>query len=160
MLELQTLQRQVGLLVCRTEPCPSACRRLLYDTLHCGYSVVSCGSARCILLPDLLGATGLPKSPPRGDRRVCARGCSESRSPPGCPAGTGGTVTARGDVAPVAGGPSPAAGLGASGTACGIAGGLGVTALYEEWRRLPLTPAQAPNREAPGAPLECGPGDS
>uniref|UniRef100_A0A8C3ULM3 Glutamate receptor n=1 Tax=Catharus ustulatus TaxID=91951 RepID=A0A8C3ULM3_CATUS len=54
VLELQTLQRQVGLLVCRTEPCPSACRRLLYDTLHCGYSVVSCGSARCVLLPDLL----------------------------------------------------------------------------------------------------------
>lgn len=27
--------------------CPSACCRLSYDTLHCGYSVVSCGRGRC-----------------------------------------------------------------------------------------------------------------
>lgn len=160
VLELQTLQRQVGLLVCQTEPCPSACRRLLYDTLHCGYSVVSCGSTCCVLLPDLL-ARWACQNPLPGATGGFVPGVAQSRSPPGCPwhSGDGGMVAARGDVAPVAGWPIPTAGLGASGTACGITGGLGATALYEKWRRPPLTPVQAPYQEAPGAPLERSPGD-
>lgn len=57
--------------------CPSACCRLSYNTLHCGYSVVLCGRGCC------------PKSAPRAARLLLA-------GSPRCTAGMGGRQQAGG----------------------------------------------------------------